>query len=456
MDDRHHRSPAEDVEGPAQPAESPSLEMLREIIIGRYRERIAELAAELDELERRVGDQDALVATITPIMGEAIRRKIRGAREEMVEALYPIIGQTVVRAVSEAVQDLARTVDARMRSSFSPRLMWRRLRGRLSGVSDAEMALRDALPFQVTEVFLIHRESGLLLWHVSAEAEVSPDSDLISGMLTAIRDFAEEAFGRGEGEGLDEIEYGGRHILIEAAGRAYLAVVVQGIQPPGFRAQMRERIIEIDHAFEDVLRDYDGDRTPLAAVEEPLRSLIEGDEPQHLTATQKRIVAAVFGLTTLCLLVLCLGGGWVWQALRATPTPVPATAEPTVTFTPTPSPSPTPSPTPTSTPSPTATASPTPTPSPTRTPVPTETPGPVIGAMTGSQWVHEGPSLGAPRTGVILTQGQPVEILAFFGDWCLVRWAPPGQGEMTGWVLARWVGTTDVIPGRLITPTPGP
>jgi SH3-like domain-containing protein len=75
--------------------------------------------------------------------------------------------------------------------------------------------------------------------------------------------------------------------------------------------------------------------------------------------------------------------------------------------------------------------------------------------MTGSEWVHEGPSLDSPRTGVILRQGQPVEILALFGDWCLVRWVPAGEGEMTGWVLARWVGTTSPIPERLVTPTPG-
>jgi hypothetical protein len=76
--------------------------------------------------------------------------------------------------------------------------------------------------------------------------------------------------------------------------------------------------------------------------------------------------------------------------------------------------------------------------------------------MTGSEWVHEGPSLDAPRTGAILTRGQPVEILALFGDWCLVRWALPGDGEMRGWVRAEWVGTAMPIPVRLVTPTTNP
>lgn len=56
---------------------------------------------------------------VVPVLGDAIRRKIRDARTEMVEALYPIIGQMVVRAVSEAMRDLARSIDARRRDDVS-------------------------------------------------------------------------------------------------------------------------------------------------------------------------------------------------------------------------------------------------------------------------------------------------------------------------------------------------
>ena len=103
---------------------------MRDILFSRYRQQIAELRAEVDDLERQVTDREALVSTISPLLGDLIRRKVRDAREEMVDALYPIIGQVVVRAVQEAIRDLARTIDARMRSTFSPRALWRRLRAR--------------------------------------------------------------------------------------------------------------------------------------------------------------------------------------------------------------------------------------------------------------------------------------------------------------------------------------
>jgi hypothetical protein len=442
-----------------------SLETLRGILFDRYRRRIAELEAELDDLERRITDKDALAATVAPIIGDAIRRKIRDARDEMIEALYPIIGQTVVRAVSEAIRDLARNVDAQMRTSFSPEMIWRRLRARVGGVSNAEMTLREALPFEVTEAFLIHRETGLLLQHhVSRTPDTASDSDLISGMLTAIRDFAQDTFGRGEEGQLDEIQYGERRILIEAAQYAYLAVVVDGIEPPGFRAGMRERVIEINHTYEKTLRNYGGDAAPLAAVEDTLRAVVAAGEPREMSPAQKRVLAVAFGSAILCLAMVCVGGGWTWRVVRRTPTPLPVAAAPTSTVTLTPSSTPTATWPPTPTPAPTSTPTSTPLPAPTSTapltftstPIPTVTPAPVIGAMVGSTWVRTEPSTTAPRADLILERGQPVEILAFFDSWYRVRWVSRTQEELDGWVQARWVGTASFLPSWLITPTVSP
>jgi hypothetical protein len=448
-------------EEPAPSQSDPSLETLRGILFDRYRRQIAELEAELDDLERRITDKDTLATIVAPIISDAIRRKIRDARDEMVEALYPIIGQTVVRAVSEAIRDLARNVDAQMRTSLSPQAIWRRARGRARGISDGEMALREALPFEVTETFLIHRETGLLLRHVSRDSSVSSDSDLVSGMLTAIRDFVQDAFGHGKEGQLDEIQYGEQRILIEAAQYAYLAVVVDGIEPPGFRAEMRERVIEISNTYEEILRNYQGDSSPLAPVQETLQE-IAAAEPRELSPVQKRVLVLAFGLAVVCLVTVCLGGGWAWRVVRSTPTPLPATMEPTSTSTITPSPTPTatpsPTPTPSATPTPTSTPTPTATPTsfPTPTPLPTATPAPMIGVMVGNTWVREAPSNTASRVGLILEQGQPVEILALFDDWYRVRWISRDQDEVTGWVSARWVGTVNPIPTSIITPTVGP
>ena len=50
--------------------------------------------------------------------------------------------------------------------------------------------------YQVKQDFLIHRESGLVLQHVEDGSAETRDPDLVSGMLTAIRDFVQDYFTR--------------------------------------------------------------------------------------------------------------------------------------------------------------------------------------------------------------------------------------------------------------------
>lgn len=255
---------------------APGLADLREILVGHEQRRLAELEAQVADLQRQVEDKDGLLALLTPVMTDAIRTTIRDHRAAMVEALYPIIGQLVVRAVGEAIRDLARSIDHRMRVSLSPQAIWQRIQARVRGVSEAELALRASLSFSIADLFLIHRQSGLLLLCLSGDAEPMPDSDVVGGMLTAIRDFTQEAFGQGQEGQLDEIQYGARRILIEAAQDAYLAIVADGIEPPGFRAQMREEIMAVQSRHAEALRDYDGDAAQFRLEEPRLRQLMMG------------------------------------------------------------------------------------------------------------------------------------------------------------------------------------
>jgi hypothetical protein len=251
--------------------EEGALDILRDILLDEERTRleteIDSLKAEIVQLKGQLADRDALAATIAPVLGGAIRKQIRESREEMIDALYPIIGQLVVRAVSEAVRDLARAIDARLRTAMDAKNVWRRIRAWIAGVPEAELALREALPFNIAELFVIHRETGLLLWHTSQDPVIAHDSELISAMLTAIQDFAGHALGSGDQDGrLDELQYDNRLIILEAGRWSYVAVVVDGIPPLDFRSDLRRRILEFDHANEETLRAFDGNTTVVAQL----------------------------------------------------------------------------------------------------------------------------------------------------------------------------------------------
>jgi hypothetical protein len=451
---------------PGRPAEDRAqadfalLDDLRAIVAGPDRQRLAALETRIAEVEHRTGDHEALVAAVSPILSDAIRKQVREDRDAMVESLYPLIGQLISRAVAESIRDLARTIDRRMRTSFSPAYLLRRAQARARGVSDAELVLRDALPFRVSELFLVHRESGLLLLHLPSAMQVgrpdgagSENADLISGMLTAIRDFAQDAFGSGQEGGLDEIQYGNRRILIEACQHVYLAAVVDGVEAAGFRERLRETTLEVENAYIDALKRYDGDASRFAASEPRLAALLAEQGPSAeesgLNARQKRILALGAAVLTLCMAVTCVAGAaGARNALRrpAYVVVITATFAPTWTPSMTPTATMTPTPTATATPTSTATATATVTPSPTATATRTRSPAPQAWVLLAAN-LRDAPGLAstvmeqAPVGQVYEVQGRDAT-----GAWLRVCCARTGQ---PGWLAAALVtieGSLDDVP----------
>lgn len=255
---------------PAQPHEgetdndAEALALLQEILFQSDRERLEELARQVASLQQKVEDKDALAAAVAPVLGEAIRRQIQDSRAEIIDALYPIIGQIVMKAVTEAIRDLVRAIDERVHTALDFQTLWRRLKSWLTGVPEGELALREALPFRVQEIFLIHRESGLLLWHGSRDETGERDPDLVSGMLTAIRDFAQEVMGGQEKDALDELHFGPQLVVMEFGRYSYVAAVCWGTPPVHFRSDLRRRLYAFDSDAHGTLRHFDGNAQTLA------------------------------------------------------------------------------------------------------------------------------------------------------------------------------------------------
>ncbi len=378
---------------------------------------------------------DAMAEALGPVMGEAIRVQIRESRQEMIDALYPIIGETIQKAISEFARELQRNIDARLRSSFGTKNFLRLLWARLRGIPPEELALRDALPFSLREVFLVHRESGLLIAHSHPEAVEASDADLISNMLTAIRDFVRDAYGGGQGEELDEIQYGDLRIILVTGAYAYLAAVIHGVEPQGFRARLRDFLSDLHLRYSRELRNYDGDPTHIRPIFSQLRTLVASslteESPAPMSRAQK--LALTGGLLTV---LICGALGWFY--LRFTlallpvafppPTPLPTlTATATATLTPTLSP--------------TATATLIPTSTPTMTLTPTLTPSPLLGQTyraRGNVWVFASPDFKAIRF-TVLFAGTTVQVLETHHEWSRVTWTLPDGTMVQGWVPSIWL-----------------
>lgn len=414
-------------------------------------------------VQDRQGRED-LVDAVSPVLSEAIEVQIRDSRASLVEALFPIVGEMAQRYIGEFFRELQRNIDARLKTTFTPERAARRATARLSGVSVSELEMRDALPFTIREIFLIQSGSGLLLARAGSDEAV--DSDLISGMLTAVRDFVHDSFGHEEiGSPMDEIQYGEQRIVIQDGRLCYLAVVFAGVEPPGFRAELRRMLTRLHSNQYVTLQEFDGDMASLGEVPQSvvklagdLRAMAPAAEgPKPLTRGQKMMLALgglggllLFGLACFYLqFTLAL-----WPVAFGDPTAT-ATATPSPTYTVTPSP--TSSPTWTTTPPPTATTTATATLSPSAVPTATPTIPPTATVMPFSLrtnrpvWAFSEPDLTSTRIGTI-DAGTELAFITYDPPWLLVEW-PSLTGTEQGWVSEQWVDATGTPPaGFPLTP----
>jgi len=375
--------------------------------------------------------------------------------------LYPVIGETVQKAIGEFAREFQRNIDARLQAAFGPKGMLRTTMARLRGVSPSQLAMRDSLPFSIKEVFLIQHGSGLLIAHSHHSSAEIADSDLISAMLTAIRDFARDTFGRGnKEEELDEVQYGDQRIIIQSGRVAYLAVVITGVEPEGFHALLRAFVSELHVKYEKSLRQFSGDPTMLPNLQPKIARLVAettgGAGPRPMSSRTKLGITLGIILGILLIALACFYLQFtiaLYPIAFPSPTPT-ATSTPTVTPTATSTQTSTPTTTNTATQTPTATFTPTHTASPTFTFTPSFTPTPYKAYAAGHVWVRPAPDYIVPRM-VVLLLNTPVRVLSVYDTWLEVEWQA-NYGIQHGWVPARWITLVEPVKPELITPTVTP
>lgn len=236
---------------------------------------------------------------IAPEMSAAIKEQIEIEREAMVDALYPVMGGTFYKYLSEAM----RAIDQKVENSLSMEGISRKIRARSQGISEAELIFKESMPFTIQAIFLIHKASGLVIAEVQPFGKQRLESDMVAGMLTAIRSFVNDCIIQsGEISELDRIEYGHCDILLEVAGYCYLAVVTQGDPPQSFIDKMRDALstIVLRHGKAMELFDGDPDNVP-----DQIPSLLESltlvnpkseQSPRKVPVALLSLCASVLGL----------------------------------------------------------------------------------------------------------------------------------------------------------------
>ncbi len=238
---------------------------------------------------------------LLPFVEETIHQSILKNPKRLANILFPVMGPAIRKAVSEDIKRMLASVNTSLENGFSPRMLKWRMQALFSRRSFAEIVLLNSYVYHVSHVFLIHRESGLLLHEETASESKPLESDLIASMLTAIRDFATDSFQTADSGSLDEIQFGELKILIEQGPYAILAAIVNGNPPADYRVTLMETIEAVHYNHSLDLEKFDGNTGVFVHTSKFLRPcLIRQKKEEKTRPPFALIVILLLALALLC------------------------------------------------------------------------------------------------------------------------------------------------------------
>ncbi|MEW6069632.1 MAG: hypothetical protein AB1485_03360, partial [Candidatus Thermoplasmatota archaeon] len=127
---------------------------------------------------------------------------------------------------------------------------------------------------EVNEIFLIHKEKGIVVTHVPLKPKVVIDSDVAAGMLTAVQDFLGTTLEAGKKKELNVLSYGGVKLLIEHGIYCYMVIVFSGYEIEAMRRQVIKVMHTIDERYGNVLAQWDGDLDKVKNLAPVIREML--------------------------------------------------------------------------------------------------------------------------------------------------------------------------------------
>lgn len=262
-----------------------------------------------EAISLRAARDKKIEMALEPITENAIKSSIKRDRKVLVDALFPVMGPAIRRAIASAIQGMVQSFNQILEHSLSINGLKWRFEALRTQKPFAEVVLLHTLIYQVEQVFLIHRESGLVLQQVATKTVIADDPDLVSSMLTAIKDFVQDSFGGTSDETLETLRVGERSVWIEHGPHAFLAAVIRGNPPVNLQNVLKDALEEIHFRLPDAMRYFDGYPEPFEEIRFILEDCLEAQfkkekqKPSYLPW----LVMALF---------LILLGGWSLNSYR--------------------------------------------------------------------------------------------------------------------------------------------
>jgi OOP family OmpA-OmpF porin len=297
--------------------------------------RAREMSRNLTEAVRlRNAQDDSLTDALAPTVVTAFHSSVKKDPRPVAEAISPLMGPAIRHSIAVALRTMIQAFDQALKHSFTWRGVKWRFQAWRTGRPFAEVVLLNTLVYRVEQVFLIHKQSGLLLHHVAAASVATQDADIVSGMLTAIQqaihNFARDSFGPAQDEHIDTLDMGDREVWIEPGPQAVIAAVIRGKAPETLRNEFFAPSIEAIHNEQsETLASFDGDTAPLELSRPHLESCLQAQFEAGADPAKFKVPLYIWLLIAALLAAIVTWAFFAWREsqrwndylnkLRATP-----------------------------------------------------------------------------------------------------------------------------------------
>jgi OOP family OmpA-OmpF porin len=304
---------------------------LRTLLLGPAEKQLAEVHTRLTDPRRQMEEvsrvlpaaisvrsrqDNSLSDALAPTVAAALQQSVRRDPQPLADAIFPIIGPAIRKSIATALSGMIQSLNQSMAYSLSVQGLRWRLEALRTGKSFAEVVLLKTLLYRVEQVFLIHKDTGLLLQQVSAPGIKSQDADMVSGMLTAIQDFVHDSFTTPEGDELEDLRVGDLSVCVERGPQAVLAAVIRGNAPEDLKAIFQEALEKIHLQFGTALNEFEGDAAPFAATVPLLEDCLAAHYSGSKEKSARRRITPVTVIVGVLLIAVLVWGFFWWRDMR--------------------------------------------------------------------------------------------------------------------------------------------
>ncbi len=237
-------------------------------------------------------DLPALSRSLQSVISPAISKEIAENKDKMVDALYPIMGGMISKYVTQSIKEMMEHINEKIEDGLSFDRYKRKLKSKVTGVSETELLIEESNDAHISSLFVIHKESGLLIAEAHVEDQEIDDPHMVASMASAIKDFVNDWVQHHDEKRSSEVQivsYGNETLYIESAGSVYIIAFLDAEPDHEQRADINAFFATLIKGYSAFFQNFNGDDSSkeIETISQKMHAFLNAQKGNKLTADRK-------------------------------------------------------------------------------------------------------------------------------------------------------------------------